>query len=175
MFRLLRLFSLTSTLTILSSCTYHASVNQLRPNEQAEFRAYSKLMSAHQSCSYLGKVTADERQMYLQQIGMAQRFATLDEADKKSILAGYIRKGMSADAVRFLWGQPTYIGGHTGHYEYWYYQGSSSDLVESGNNYSDASTEIEVYLVNGQVDWWFEGPLDDDDSSDENDFSRDQS
>lgn len=166
MFRILRLLGILSILAILSGCAYHAAVSRLGPDEQAEFRAHSKIMNTRQSYAYLAKTTADERRAYLQQIGTAQRFTALDAVDQESVLAGYIRKGMSADAMRFLWGEPVHTAGYTGHYEYWYYRGSSSDLLDSGNNYSDAGTGVEVYLVDGLVDWWFEGPLDDDENSD---------
>jgi hypothetical protein len=121
----------------------------------------------NQARTYLAKATPAERSSYLQEIGTAQRFEALNAEDQASVLAGYIRKGMSAEAVRFLWGEPAYTAGYTGHYERWIYAGSALDLAESGNHYRDAGTRVEVQLTDGLVDWWFEGVPDSDDDAGE--------
>jgi hypothetical protein len=63
---------------------------------------------------------------------------------------------MSADALRFLWGEPYYTKGQTGNYEYWYYLGPFMELAAHGNVYSKAGVRVEVYLVAGRVDSWIE-------------------
>ena len=63
---------------------------------------------------------------------------------------------MSAEALRFLWGEPDYSEGRVGHYEYWYYQGSIWQLAESGNAASEGGTKVIVDLVDGKVNGWFE-------------------
>lgn len=156
MIRMRHLISIITLLALSAGCSYHAAVNRLSPDEQAQFRAHSKVMSSGQARTYLSKATADERKTYLEQIGTAQRFAALDAADQESVLNGFIRKDMSAEAVRFLWGEPGWTDGRTGHYEYWYYSGSSLDLVENGNRLGDAGTVVEVFLVNDRVAWWLE-------------------
>jgi hypothetical protein len=163
---------IVSIFALLSGCAYQAAVNRLSPDEQAVFRAHSKVMSNRQARTYLAKATPTERAIYLQEIGTAQRFAALNSEDQASVLAGYIRKGMSADAVRFLWGEPAYTAGYTGHYERWIYAGSALDLAESGNHYRDAGTRVEVQLTDGLVDWWFEGVPDSDDDAGEAEDSQ---
>jgi hypothetical protein len=154
--RIRHILGLVSIFALLSGCAYQAAVNRLSPDEQVEFRAHSKVMNARQARTYLAKDTPAERSAYLQEIGTAQRFEALNAEDQASVLAGYIRKGMSAEAVRFLWGEPGYTAGYTGHYERWIYAGSALDLAESGHQYGNVSTQVEVHLTDGLVDWWFE-------------------
>ena len=142
-------------LLAFAGCTYHAAVSKLPPQEQAEFRAYRKLMSPGQIRAYLAKPAPAARTAYLEEIGMAQRFAALDQEDRESVLAGYVRTGMSAEALRFLWGYPYSTEGHTDHYEYWYYIGSTMDLTGATFG-TDAGTMVKVYLVDGRVKWWLE-------------------
>jgi hypothetical protein len=154
-------------LVLLSGCIYQ-QVKNLPPDEQAEFQVYRKVMNAPQMRTYLSKATAAERDTYLEAIGLAQRFEALDDEDRDAVQAGYIRKDMSAEALRFLWGRPTKTSGHTGHYEHWYYYGSVPTLIEKGSQWQDAGTLVDVYLVDSQVKWWLEmvpPDVDRDDSS----------
>lgn len=152
----LRLFVFIGVLLFLAGCSYRAAVSKLSPQEQTEFRAHSKVMSPGQVRTYLAKPTPGARTAYLEEIGSTQRFAALDPEDRKSVLAGYIRVGMSTEALRYLWGQPYYIKGYKGHYEYWYYFGSSADLADSITFANDIGTMVEVYLVDGRIKWWLE-------------------
>jgi hypothetical protein len=140
----------------LVGCSYQAAVQQLPPEERTAFRAYSQIMTAGQARTYLAQETPAARAAYLQQIGVAQRFQTLTPVDRDSVLDGYIRKGMSAEALRFLWGEPYYTRGYTGHYEYWHYLGSPLVLADRGNSYTEVGTTVIVYLVDDKVDWWLE-------------------
>jgi hypothetical protein len=110
---------------VLTSCSYEAAVQRLAPAEQAEFRAYQKIMTAPQAHTYLAKATAAERTAYAHELGLAQRLQALAAPDREAVLAGYSRKGMSTEAMRFLWGEPYPQQGYTNHYEHWYYLGSS--------------------------------------------------
>src|SRR5262249_10457468 len=42
----------------------------------------------------------------LQESGLAQRFQALDPPDREAVQHGFLRKRMSADALRFVWGEP---------------------------------------------------------------------
>jgi hypothetical protein len=143
-------------LAMLSGCATYYQAKNLSPDEQAEFRIYRKLMNAPQRRTYLAKASAAERTAYLEEIGLAQRFDALDPEDRDSVQAGFIRKGMSAQALRFLWGPPTHSKGDPDHYAYWYYYGPVPDLVRRGSRPQDAGTRVEVYLVDNQVEWWIE-------------------
>jgi hypothetical protein len=154
--QVLRLTALVGVILVMTNCTYQAALQRLTPQEQSEFRAFSKIMSSTQVHTYLNNATPAGRVNYLREIGAAQRFQALDAQDRESVLAGFIRKGMSAEAMYFLWGEPFYTIGYTGHYEHWYYQGSSFSLAEYGNQPSDSGTVVEVYLIDGRVAWWLE-------------------
>jgi hypothetical protein len=147
---------LAGLLVALAGCSYRAALERLSPEERNEFYAYRMVMTSSQTRTYLAHETPAARAAYLRNIGLAQRFQGLESLDQESVLAGYIRKGMSSEALRFLWGYPYYIKGNRGHYEYWYYLGSAFDLADRGNSYTEAGTVVTVYLVDNKVDWWIE-------------------
>ncbi len=147
---------LAGAIAALAGCTYYSAMQQLSAPEQERFRIYAKVMSSRQTQRYLKQQTAAARLAYLQEIGLAQRFQALAPEDREAVRYGQLRAGMSAEALRFLWGEPEYSEGKTGHYEYWYYQGSSWQLAESGNVFSEAGTVVIVDLVDGKVDGWLE-------------------
>ncbi len=154
--QILRLVSLTGLLLLLGACAYDAALQRLSPAEQTSFRIYRKAMTNSQVRTYLSKETPAARAAYLDELGLTRRFQALDPEDQTSVLAGYIRKGMSADALRFLWGEPYLTEGRTGHYEQWYYLGSSQALLELGSTRNTPDTIVFVYLVDDRVDWWIE-------------------
>jgi len=155
--QVLRYAGVMVAMVVLSGCTYEAAVRQLPPPERTAFYTYHKVMTAGQVRGYLAKQTTAERAAYLEAIGVTQRFQALDAQDREAVLASQPpAKGMSADALRFLWGKPAYTKGHTGHYEYWYYLGPFMELAQYGNVYSKAGVQVEVYVVAGRVDSWIE-------------------
>jgi hypothetical protein len=145
---------LLSTITVLTGCTYDAAVQRLSLAEQSEFHTYSKVMTRSQERTYLAKATAAERTAYLSQIGLAQRFQALDPLDRDLVLSGMPQVGMSAEALRFIWGDPYYAAGDARHHAHWHYLGSSLALGESGNRYRDSSSRVDVYLVAGHIVGW---------------------
>lgn len=172
--RLLQCASMVSVIVIIAGCTYQAAIRNLSPTEQQEFRAYSKVMTARQMRTYLARETAAARAAYLDEIGTTQRFHALAAQDRESVLAGYIRKGMSAEALHFLWGEPYYTAGLPGQYEHWFYLGSSMALAETGNQYNNLGSQVQVLLVDGQVDDWMDFvPSTQDDAGDTGDKSCD--
>jgi hypothetical protein len=165
--RFYRSLSVLLTLAVLTGCAYDQAVNRLSPEERNAFQAYRKVMHGLQARTYLSKPSASERSAYLREIGIQQRFAALEPQDRESVLNGFIRKGMSAEALHFLWGTPQHTSGSAGEWEYWLYRGYASDLWEDGNQYSEASSQVRVYLVDNQVEWWSqEIPESHDDSGD---------
>jgi hypothetical protein len=155
--QVLRCAGVVMALVVLTSCTYEAVIRQLPPPEREMFRVYSKAMTGTQIRTYLAKGTAAERATSLEHIGVVQRFQALESQDREVVLTGYYpRKGMSAEALRFLWGEPHARKGQTGRYEYWYYLGPLMELAAHGNVYSKAGVRVEVYLVAGRVDSWIE-------------------
>ena len=152
-----------ATLVVLSGCAYDTAVRQLSLAEQAEFHTYNKVMTAGQARAYLAKTSAVERTAYLRQIGLAQRFEGLDPLDRDAVQSGFPRVGMSAEALRFVWGEPYYTEGDARRYAHWHYLGSSLGLGASGNRYGNLSNRVDVYLVAGKVVGWVDGPRPDDD------------
>jgi hypothetical protein len=119
-------------------------------------------MTWAQEHAYLAKTTAAERTAYLREIGLAQRFQALDALDQEAIRHGWPRPGMSADALRFLWGEPYYTAGDASLSAHWHYLGSSLALAEHGNQYQNFGNRVDVYLVDGHVVGWVDyAPSDD--------------
>jgi len=143
-------------IVVLAGCTYHTALQRLAPEEQTTFRTYRNVMSTRQAHTYLAKATAAERAAYLEEIGLTQRFQAMSLLDRETVLAGFPRRGMSAEALRFLWGKPHFTEGPSGRYERWQYLGSAFSLVENGNSYTQRGTIMTVYLENGQVEGWLE-------------------
>jgi hypothetical protein len=154
--RFLSLSGLVGVLLVSTGCVPNAAIQHLTPAERTSFDAYSNVMTPKQVNTYLAKATPAERNAYLNEIGLTQRFQALDPQDRESVLIGSIRIGMRADALYFLWGKPYLREGPPGKYERWYYLGSSVNLHQYGNDYSDAGTLTLVQLVDDRVEWWLE-------------------
>src|SRR5439155_16863202 len=106
-------------------CNYDAAVGRLAPAEQAEFSTYRQVMTSAQARTYLAKASAAERTAYLSEIGLAQRYQRLDPQDREAVQSGAPRVGMSADATRFVWGDPEATAGDARLYSRWQYPGWS--------------------------------------------------
>ena len=157
---------LLGTIMVLTGCTfnYDAAVRRLSLPEQAEFHTYRKIMTGVQTHTYLAKTSAAERTAYLQKIGLVQRFQRLDPIDRETVQNGFPRVGMSSEALLFVWGEPHYWAGDARRSAHWYYLGSSLALGESGDRYSDSGgSRVDVYLVDGKVMGWIDGPKTNDD------------
>jgi hypothetical protein len=151
-----RFAGVMGAMIILAGCAQQMAMRRLTPTEQQEFRAYSKIMTAKQTRTYLAQETPAARVAYLTKIGAMQRFQALSALDQTSVLNGFIRKGMSAEALHFLWGDPYYTEGRPGQFENWIYLGSSASLAETGNDSRSFGSQVQVLLVNGQVDTWMD-------------------
>ncbi len=127
----------------------------LSPAEETEWRIYHKVMTWAQERAYMAKATAAEWTAYLRALGLVQRFEALDPQDREAILmGGQPRRGMSATALRFLWGEPYYTAGYLPLSAHWHYLGSSLTLAARGNDYHSRGTRVDVYLVAGRVVGW---------------------
>jgi hypothetical protein len=146
---------LIGTTLLLTGCTYNydVAVQQLSPAEQTEFATYRQIMTGAQARTYLAKATAAERTAYLSEIGLAQRFQRLDPQDREAVRSGAPSVGMSAEALRFVWGNPADTAGDARYYARWHYLGSSFGRSTSYHPW-DTSNRVEVYLANGKVLGW---------------------
>src|SRR5205807_2023610 len=109
------------------------AIQRLSPAEQGEFSTYRQVMTGAQTRTYLAKTSAAERTAYLREIGLIQRFQSFDPADRAAVESGAPRVGMSADALRFVWGDPYNTEGDPRRSARWQYLGGS---FGRGSNYS---------------------------------------
>src|SRR2546422_5388445 len=144
---------LMGSVMTLSGCTY-AAMHKLSLDEQAEFHVYQKVMAPSQERAYLAKATAAERTAYLSEIGLAQRFQALDPSDREAVQGGWPRVGMSAEALRFVWGDPYYTDGDARRSAHWHYLGSSFGRGHSSYPSGGFGNRVDVYLVAGKVVGW---------------------
>ena len=142
------------TTLVLMSCTYETAISRLSPVEQDELRLYRHVMTSAQVRTYLAQATAAERTAYLNEAGLTRRFQALDPLDRDAVRSGLPRRGMRAEALRFVWGEPYFTAGRAHHYEHWYYLGSSIELAASGNQRGGFGNRVDVYLVDDQVVSW---------------------
>ncbi len=147
---------LIGTIVVLTGCTYDAAVRQLSLAEQSEFHTYRQVMTAAQARTYLAKATAAERTAYLSEIGLAQRFQRLDTLDREAVQNGFPRVGMSAEALRFVWGDPYYTAGDARRYSHWFYLGSSFGRGNYSNHLWNSGNRVDVYLVDSKVVGWLD-------------------
>jgi hypothetical protein len=161
---------LLGTFMMLTGCTHEAAVQRLSLAEQSEFHTYHKMMTTAQARTYLSKASAAERTAYLRQMGLMQRFEALDPLDRDAVRSGVPRVGMSAEALLFVWGKPYYTDGDARRSAHWHYLGSSLSLGAAGNRYGHVSNRVDVYLVDGKVVSWIDGPNTDDDQGGSDDF-----
>jgi hypothetical protein len=145
---------LMGMMVVLTGCTYDAAIQRLSLAEQSEFYTYRKVMTTAQEHIYLAKATAAERTAYLSEIGLAQRFQALDPQDRDAVLSGWPRKGMSAEALRFVWGDPYYTEGSASRSAHWHYLGSSFGRSVAGSPSLGFGNRVDVYLVAGKVVGW---------------------
>jgi len=149
---------LVLALSMLAGCAMHQAYNQLPPEEQARFRAYSRLMSSRQSRTYLHLASAAERAAFAQQLGVSDELDSLSEADRTAVLLqGQPFQGMSAQALRLLWGMPCWQWGPEA-FQRWFYYGNVFTLAQLGWHCRGDNTITEVGLENNQVRWWRSQP-----------------
>ena len=144
--RFLGYVSILGALVALTSCTYSA-LKHLPLEEQAQLAIYRKVMTPAQVRTYLAKANAAERTAYLSESGLVQRFEGLDPLDRDAVRNGFPRVGMSAEALRFVWGDPYYTAGDANRYAHWFYLGSSLDLAEYGNQHRNFGNRVDVYSL----------------------------
>jgi hypothetical protein len=145
-----------SIIVVLTRCAHDVSGRHLSPAEQAEFEIYRKVMTPAQRRTYLTKATAAERIAYLQESGLVQRFEALDPGDREAVQRGVPRVGMSAEALRFMWGEPYTVKGDARRSAHWQYVGALHNLTAYGNQFYNPSKGVDVYLAHGKVTAWAE-------------------
>lgn len=145
--------ALLSCVLGVTGCTYEHRLRQLPPEEQTDFRVYHQVMTSQQARTYLAQPTPATRQRYLQESGLLARFQALTPQDQDIVRSGQLQIGASAEALRFLWGDPYYKEGRE-EAERWFYVGSSLSLAERGSDSRSIGTQVVVHFDEGRVvDW----------------------
>lgn len=143
-------------LCLFAGCAAQHAYTQLPAAEQERYRAYSRVMTSRQLRTYLDLPTPAARDAYARQVGAAQALESLSAADRAAVLGGYPFEGMSAEALRLLWGDPVSRRGPAFD-ERWFYFGDAFSLAEPGfHSRAQAGTVMEVALEDGKVQWWQE-------------------
>lgn len=151
----LPIWLLSLTLVVITGCVSPYAGVHLLDEEQGQYRAYSHLMTNRQLRTYLKLPTASERAAYARQVGAAQKLDALPTAERTAVLNGQPFKGMSAEALRLLWGDPNWEQGPKQD-EHWFYYGDYFSLAEPGSYLSPRGTIMEVALIDDKVMWWQE-------------------
>jgi len=151
----LSMWLLSVTVAVITGCVSPYAGLHLSDAERGQYRAYTHVMTNRQLRTYLKLPTAPERATYARQVGAAQRLEALPKAERAAVLHGQPFKGMSAEALRLLWGDPDWEQGPK-QYERWFYYGDYFSLAEPGSYFSPRDTIMEVALMDGKVTWWQE-------------------
>jgi hypothetical protein len=143
------------TLVVITGCVSIYAGMHLTEEERGQYRADTHLMTHRQLRTYLTLPTASERAAYARQVGAAQQLEALPKPERAAVLNGHPFKGMSAEALRLLWGDPDWEKGPKQD-AYWYYYGDYFSLAEPGSYFPPKNTIMEVALMDGKVTWWQE-------------------
>ena len=142
-------------MVLLTACSTY-DFQHLPTVEHELYRAYSQVMSSSQRRTFLALSTTAEREAFAKEIGVAQRFDALSSEERQAVLYGQAFRGMSGDALRFVWGAPCREQGPAAH-QTWFYHGPVFSLPGPGWNCSRSPDRItEVQLVNEKVQEWIE-------------------
>ena len=143
------------TLGLLTACASY-DYQHLPTVEQELYRAYSQVMSNGQRRQFLALSTTAEREAFAKEIGVAQRFEALSPEEQEAALYAQVFKGMSGEALRFVWGDPCRADGPAAHQSWIYYSPIFSLPAPGWNCTPSGDRYTEVQLADGKVEWWVE-------------------
>ena len=90
----------------LAGCSWESRVKRLSETEFSHYYALKPFMSEEQRKAFLTKKTEDERNAYLKQQGLWDRFYKYDDHIRKLIVDGAVQTGWTKDMVLMSWGPP---------------------------------------------------------------------
>lgn len=93
-------------LAMLTGCGYKQNVKNLTDSEFDHYYALRVFMEEDQIKTYLKKETLEERNAYLKEIGLWDRFYQYSERDRQAIVRGDVAIGWTQDKVLMSWGDP---------------------------------------------------------------------
>ena len=90
----------------LGGCGTAAKMKRLSAVEQDHFQALRVWMEDDQEKAFLKLKTEAERDQYLKEIKVWERFYQYSESERKAILGGDVKPGFKQDQVYMAWGEP---------------------------------------------------------------------
>jgi hypothetical protein len=95
-------FVLLASIALLTAGKFE----KLEPVEQDQFRALQVFMDKDEVKAFYKKKTPEERNAYLKELGLWDRFYKYDEAERQAMLNGDVRIGYDRDQLYMAWGAP---------------------------------------------------------------------
>lgn len=96
------LFSILSFM----GCGYERFQKRLDNQEFDHWYALRVYMTENQRKTYLKFKTRDERDAYLKELGLWDRFYSYSDEERQEIVAGEVKRGWTKDKVEMAWGAP---------------------------------------------------------------------
>ncbi len=93
-------------LAFTGGCSWERKVKNLSDAEFDHYYALRDYMSEDQKKTYLKYKTEEERNAYLQELGLWDLFYQYDEATRDQIIAGDVQLGWTKDMLIMSWGAP---------------------------------------------------------------------
>lgn len=93
-------------LMLSMGCSYTRHIKNLSGTEFDHYYALRVYMNEDQRRTYLKMETEEERNAYLQQLGLWDRFYDYSELEREEILSGEVGVGWTKDKVYMAWGTP---------------------------------------------------------------------
>lgn len=90
----------------LAACGYKGKVKNLSDAEFDHYYALRVYMEEEQIKTYLKKETPEERDAYLKELGLWDRFYKYPDFIRQEIVRGEVREGWTVDQVMMSWGHP---------------------------------------------------------------------
>ena len=119
----IRTLALLLAAALLATGCWERKVKHLTSAEFDHYYALKPFMEEDQRKVYLKKKTEDERNAYLQELGLWERFYSLSPHEREQVLTGKVELGWTKQMVLMAWGPPwdnaKLIGSNT--YNAWRY------------------------------------------------------
>lgn len=100
------LFALALTASSPADAGWKNRVKHLGDDEFEHYYALRAYMTEEQKKTFLKMKTQEERDAFLKQLGLWERFYQYDEAEREEIVSGKVGQGWTKDKLEMAWGVP---------------------------------------------------------------------
>lgn len=97
---------LALALSLSAQAGWQSKVKKLDDQEFDHYYALRAYMDEDQKKTYLKLKTREERDQYLKDLGLWDRFYQYDEAEREQIIRGKVEVGWTKDKLEMAWGVP---------------------------------------------------------------------